>query len=109
MQFTLTRQQAIPPAAGQGANQAFEDVHSLSLLVAAARKGTVEWGDCIEWWQRYRGDRTRKVTELTAEMTKRRLPGWNGEGGTIDNSWLYSVNVAHDVEDWLSSRQRGVD
>ena len=73
--------------------------------MAAAWKGKVEWKDCIEWWQHYRRNRTDKTTELTIEMTKRRLPGWTGEGGTIDNEWLYSVQIVQDVDAWLSTRQ----
>ncbi len=73
--------------------------------MAAVKQGNVEWSDCIEWWQKYRRDRTDKTTELTAEMTKRRLPGWSGEGGTIDNGWLYDVQIVQDVENWLTTRQ----
>ena len=75
--------------------------------MAATRDGKVEWKRSLDWWQNYRRDRTDKVTNLTLEMTKRRLPGWQGEGGTLDNEWLYNVQVARDVKSWLSSRQAG--
>jgi hypothetical protein len=72
--------------------------------MVAVQKSKVEWRDCIEWWQRYRRDRTDKATDLTAEITKRRLPSWSGEGGTIDNGWVYKVQIVQDIENWLSTR-----
>ena len=77
--------------------------------MAAAQNGKVEWKDCLEWWQHYRRDRTDGATDLTLEMTRRRLPGWIWEGGTIDNAWLYNVQIVQDVETWLSCRQPTLD
>lgn len=96
---------AIPPAAGQGVNQAFEDVHSLALLVAATNEGTVGWKPALEWWQQYRQARIDRVNGLTDEMNKRRMPGWSGEGAeNIDSSWLFGVDVDGDVREWVERR-----
>jgi 2-polyprenyl-6-methoxyphenol hydroxylase-like FAD-dependent oxidoreductase len=97
---------AIPPAAGQGVNQAFEDVHSLSLLMAAVAKGEVAWNDALDWWQQYRQARVDRTVELTERMNVRRLPGWmGGEGDVIDSSWLFSVQIEKDVAEWVEKRR----
>ncbi|KAF7188251.1 FAD-dependent monooxygenase OpS4, partial [Pseudocercospora fuligena] len=96
---------AIPPAAGQGINQGFEDVESLALLVAAANEKNVPWDECLEWWQQYRQKRIDHVTWLTIEMNRRRMPGWNGtDVEPIDNSELFGVQIPNDVQRWLESR-----
>lgn len=93
---------AIPPAAGQGVNQAFEDVHSLSLLMAAVAKGQVPWNATLDWWQKYRQARVDRTVELTESMNVRRLPGWTGgDGDVIDSSWLFSVQIEKDVAEWV--------
>lgn len=89
---------AIPPAAGQGVNQAFEDVHAFALLLAAVNQGKMGWEESLKWWQDYRQERIDRVGALTAEMNKRRMPGWTGEGAeTIDSEWLFSVDIEGDV------------
>lgn len=95
---------AIPPAAGQGVNQAFECVHSLSLVLPLVRSGRVGWSDGLNWWQNYRQARVDKVRDLTMEMNRRRLPGWQKESSsTLDNTWLFSVDIERDVQDWIRS------
>ena len=94
---------AIPPAAGQGVNQAFEDVHSLALLLAGINEGQADLLSALQHWEQYRQARVERVTDLTNEMTKRRMPGWTGEGAeSIDSSWLFSVQVTDDVQAILS-------
>lgn len=95
----------IPPAAGQGVNQAFEDVHSLALLMAAVADGKVPWKDSLDWWQRYRQARVDRTTVLTNQMNKRRLPGWvPEEGDAIDSTWLFSVQIEKDVAEWVEKQ-----
>ena len=92
---------AIPPAAGQGVNQAFEDSHSLSLLLKATRNGKIDWSKGLDWWQDYRQGRVARVTDLTNEMNKRRLPGWTGaDAQSIDSSWLFGVDIEQDVKSY---------
>lgn len=46
---------AVPPTAGQGASQAFEDVQSLALLIAKLRDHReLKWEDALEFWQAFR-------------------------------------------------------
>ena len=61
---------AIPPTAGQGVNQAFEDVTTLAALLA----GTDKLGPALQFWQKYRQERVNKVLELTKQMNAKRLP-----------------------------------
>lgn len=92
---------AIPPAAGQGVNQAFEDVHALSMLIVAG----VEWKGALGWWQGYRQKRVERVQGLTEEMNWRRMPGWKGKGAErIDSSWLFGVDVEGDVRGWVEKQ-----
>jgi 2-polyprenyl-6-methoxyphenol hydroxylase-like FAD-dependent oxidoreductase len=93
---------AIPPAAGQGVNQAFEDVHALALLMAKLPAGEgEEWMKAVQWWEAYRKGRISRVTELTNEMNRRRMPGWKGDTGHIDAEWLFSVKIEEDVQQFL--------
>jgi 2-polyprenyl-6-methoxyphenol hydroxylase-like FAD-dependent oxidoreductase len=98
---------AIPPAAGQGVNQAFEDVHSLLLLIAAMAAGKVPWKESLDWWQAYRQARVDRTLELTERMNARRVPGWvGGPGDVIDSSWLFGVNIDKDVAEWMEKRAK---
>lgn len=57
---------AIPPTAGQGVNQAFEDVSMLSLLLSKlSPKAPLEEG--LQFWQIYRQARVDKILELTPD------------------------------------------
>jgi ADP-heptose:LPS heptosyltransferase len=92
----------VPPAAGQGINQGFEDVHSLSLLIAATKSGA-DWRANLDFWQKYRHERVDRVVELTQEMNRRRLPGWKGDNaGAIDSTWLFDVDIGNDVASHLA-------
>ncbi|KAJ6437234.1 salicylate hydroxylase [Purpureocillium lavendulum] len=99
---------AIPPSAGQGINQAFEDVYMLALLLA--RNDQVgRMPEALRFWQQYRQERIDRIVELNKLIDKRRMPTddvimTEGSGtGTedFDLSWLYSPNLRHDVEKFL--------
>ncbi|KAK4943927.1 hypothetical protein LTR10_016643 [Elasticomyces elasticus] len=102
---------AIPPSAGQGINQAFEDVYMFALLLAAAKGGNVKVEDALTFWQRYRQDRVNKVLELNKQIDLRRLPkdqlpGLAAEGVAqqkFDMSWLYAPDFKADVDNWVKS------
>ncbi len=97
----------VPPAAGQGVNQAFESAHSLSLVAGAAKSGKVSWEVGLKWWHDYRQTRVDGVIALTHEMSARRLPNWKpSPGGSIDNKWLFSVDVEGDVQKWVDSQNK---
>ena len=69
--------------------------------MSAVSAGKLPWKDSLDWWQQYRQARVDRVTDLTNEMNKRRLPGWTGQDGkSIDSSWLFSVQIDKDVADF---------
>ncbi|KAK2808457.1 hypothetical protein FQN50_004665 [Emmonsiellopsis sp. PD_5] len=109
---------AIPPTAGQGVNQAFEDVNMLALLLSKLSP-MVPLADALRFWQDYRQERIDKVLELTKQMNAKRLPPaeqaklppgaiWTdesatrGEGGQL--RWLYEPDLDEDVAKWLAAR-----
>ena len=103
---------AIPPTAGQGANQAFEDSLSLAVLLKMWTDGEVGLKSGLDKWRAYRQTRIDKVLELSDQMNnmrlseeeKRKLPKekvWSDhdeetEGGQL--GWLYTVDIEEDVK-----------
>ncbi|KAF2500910.1 kynurenine 3-monooxygenase [Lophium mytilinum] len=105
---------AIPPTAGQGANQAFEDVRSLATLLSKLSE-KVPLDKAAARWQSYRQARIDKVLDLTKQMNAKRLPEaeraklppgafWSdqsltrGDGGEL--RWLYEPDLAQEAEKW---------
>lgn len=110
---------AIPPTAGQGVNQAFEDTYTLSLLLSKL-SSKVPLSDALRFWQDYRQERVDKVLDLTRMMNNKRLPAaerarlakesvWRdesatrGEGGQL--RWLYEPHLDEKMLSWVESRQ----
>jgi 2-polyprenyl-6-methoxyphenol hydroxylase-like FAD-dependent oxidoreductase len=108
---------AIPPTTGQGANQAFEDAHSLAILLSSLTS-EITLSKGLKLWQSYRQAKVDKLLELTEQMNNLRLPEaekkllpkekiWQGSkldvgaGGQL--SWLYSTNIEADMAQILSS------
>ncbi|KAI1135948.1 kynurenine 3-monooxygenase [Hypoxylon sp. FL0543] len=106
---------AIPPTAGQGANQAFEDVRALATLLSKLSPD-VPLDKAAEKWQAYRQTRIKKVLDLTQQMNAKRLPEaekaqlppgavWSdssltrGDGGEL--RWLYNPDLAQEAESWV--------
>lgn len=99
---------AIPPTAGQGASQGFEDAFTLATLLPEVlkeqrlRKGLAEWKE-------YRQQRVDKVIELTLQLNNARLPQaerealeaagklvWqSGDSGEL--GWLYNADIKEDI------------
>ena len=98
---------AIPPSAGQGINQAFEDVYMLALLLSKASNDIMF--DALTFWQSYRQDRVDKILALNSQIDQRRMPSSDtvvGEGSgfqkeEFDLRWLYNHEVKTDVEEWV--------
>ncbi|RFU32811.1 hypothetical protein B7463_g3495, partial [Scytalidium lignicola] len=100
---------AIPPSAGQGINQAFEDVYIFSLLLGQVDKVTMQ--DALSFWQEYRQRRVDKVLELNHQIELRRMPKEEldkmpaGSMKEIELSWLYQADFKDDVASWVASRK----
>jgi 2-polyprenyl-6-methoxyphenol hydroxylase-like FAD-dependent oxidoreductase len=64
---------AIPPTAGQGASQAFEDAFTLAFLLSKLSPA-ISLAAVLEFWQNYRQERVDKVIALTQQLNNTRLP-----------------------------------
>lgn len=102
---------AIPPTAGQGANQAFEDSYSLAFLLKSLGPG-LDLQSGLKAWYQYRLERVQKVLVLSDQMNSLRLTEdekkyvpleklWRdqseelGEGQQF--AWLYSNSIDMDM------------
>ncbi|KAF4439740.1 hypothetical protein F53441_12485 [Fusarium austroafricanum] len=86
---------AIPPTAGQGVNQAFEDVYTFAgVLGQLKEKNGEDLSDALGRWQKGRQERVDKIIELNSEINKRRMPKEDDvETKPFDIDWLYSVDL----------------
>ena len=103
---------AIPPSAGQGINQAFEDVYIFALLLAASKTRGVDLAQALTFWQSYRQDRVDKVLELNKQIDIRRMPKDKEAplGQTqFDLKWLYEPDFNAEVEKWVQSNVNEVE
>ena len=105
---------AIPPAVGQGANQAFEDGYSLALVLARSI-GKESLVDALEAWEDYRLRRMDEVLKLTNQVLYVRMSQedrvavpeemrWivdESEAAMSQLSWLYVGDIERDVEGFL--------
>ncbi|KAL1801717.1 hypothetical protein ACET3X_002059 [Alternaria dauci] len=113
---------AIPPSAGQGANQALEDSYSLAALLASL-KGDISLSDGVKAWEEYRMQRMIEVLRLTNRLMTLRMTeeerasmpddlkwelDWKNDSGKAQLGWLYLVDIDRDVENLVGSlRTRG--
>lgn len=110
---------AIPPTAGQGVNQAFEDIYTLALLLSK-QSSRLPISEALRYWQDYRQKRVDKVLDLTQQMNNKRLPAaeqarlakgsiWRdesatrGEGGQL--KWLYEPRLEENISSWVEGGQ----
>lgn len=94
---------AIPPTAGQGVNQAFEDVFVFASMMGRLNdKALPNMKPLVRAWQQERQDRVDKVLELNDKLNQRRLPSSEGEdplaGGSFEMEWLYNVDYKATVD-----------
>lgn len=100
---------AIPPSAGQGINQAFEDIYIFALLLAQVPN--VKMTDALTFWQEYRQARVEKVLELNRQIDLRRMPKEEldklppGAKKEFDLGWLYEPDFHADVDRWVASQR----
>lgn len=102
---------AIPPSAGQGLNQCFEDVYTLSLTPKTLRKdaiGAEALFRRLQKWQQWRFDRVKGVFELNGMIEAKRTPLAERTPAQqalverkMDLSWLFGVHFEDVVESWL--------
>ncbi|KAL9131726.1 MAG: hypothetical protein Q9217_000401 [Psora testacea] len=106
---------AVPPTTGQGANQAFEDVYMLALMLRkrASPLSDIPLGQRLDYWQAFRKERVDRILDLTRKMNNKRLPleeqlklgpgeVWSGrEGDTEQVKWLYGLDLEDVVDRWL--------
>jgi 2-polyprenyl-6-methoxyphenol hydroxylase-like FAD-dependent oxidoreductase len=101
---------AIPPSAGQGINQAFEDIYVFALLLGKVDQ--VPMQDALSYWQKYRQARVDKVLWLNNQIVLRRMSDEErdkmpaGSMEEIDLDWLYSVDFKKDVDAWIATQVR---
>lgn len=97
---------AIPPSAGQGINQAFEDVYIYSLILAKCQQHNLEQG--LKVWQKGRQERIDRVLDLNAQIDARRMPKdpqsapSDSDTKPFDLAWLYSPDFDEMAESWLA-------
>ncbi|KAJ5396466.1 hypothetical protein N7509_004579 [Penicillium cosmopolitanum] len=98
---------AIPPTAGQGVNQAFEDVYTYALVLKKSLAGDLNQG--LKIWQQGRQERVDRVLELNTQIDARRMPK-DPNSATLDIEikpfdleWLYSPKFDEMVEHWFQS------
>ncbi|KIN04995.1 hypothetical protein OIDMADRAFT_116208 [Oidiodendron maius Zn] len=96
---------AIPPSAGQGINQAFEDVYMFSLLLAQAGKVAME--KALTFWQQYRQERIEQIMALNKQIDLRRMPSdekTKDEMEDMNLEWLYLPDFKAVVDNWLADQ-----
>ncbi|KAK4454859.1 hypothetical protein QBC34DRAFT_103255 [Podospora aff. communis PSN243] len=93
---------AIAPSAGQGINQAFEDVYMFALLLKAG--SGVDQGRALSFWQGYRQERIDRILKLNEQIDLRRMPAKEGEAVVkepFELAWLYQPDIKGIVEAWV--------
>ena len=88
---------AIPPTAGQGVNQAFEDVFTFAKVLGKLNgQETSRLQSALRGWQNHRQGRVERVLELNAQLNQRRIPGAQNvqvDGSkAFDMGWLYDID-----------------
>jgi 2-polyprenyl-6-methoxyphenol hydroxylase-like FAD-dependent oxidoreductase len=108
---------AIPPTAGQGANQAAEDGLSFAILLKSLSQ-TLNIVKGLKMWQEYRQRRIAKVMELNDQVNitrmteeERKALGKAGEGTGIEGEgfqlgWLYSNVIEDDMAEEIAQAKK---
>ena len=106
---------AIPPTAGQGASQGFEDSFTLAALLARLSR-KIPLDNALTYWNQMRQGRVDKVIALTLQLNNTRLPQaerkalmksqtWqSGDAGEL--AWLYNARIEDDVLAWVKSKTK---
>lgn len=98
---------AIPPTAGQGVNQAFEDIYVLAgMLGKSGWKPQTSEADklksALKKWQSVRQARVDHVLQLNEQINERRLPSNKSvEFKPFDLDWLYAADFDKMIADCI--------
>lgn len=106
---------AVPPTAGQGANQSFEDSYSLAQVLARTFHDTDNLPEVLTAWETYRLERMDLVLALTDQVTyvrmseeeraalpeEKRRQVQERDALVSDLSWLYNNDIDNDVDKLL--------
>jgi 2-polyprenyl-6-methoxyphenol hydroxylase-like FAD-dependent oxidoreductase len=112
---------AIPPATGQGANQAFESTYSLALLLANL-DGQVSLPEALKAWETYRMQRLDEVLQYTTRVMTLRMSEeeraimpeemkWELDGkdaGKSQLGWLYLADIDRDMDTVIKGLKKSV-
>jgi 2-polyprenyl-6-methoxyphenol hydroxylase-like FAD-dependent oxidoreductase len=99
---------AIPPSAGQGINQGFEDVFTFAAVLKRCEGGEGTLKKALTVWQAGRQERIDRVLELNAEIDRRRGPRAPGleeleeTSRAFELGWLYKVDFEQMIDGWLA-------
>jgi 2-polyprenyl-6-methoxyphenol hydroxylase-like FAD-dependent oxidoreductase len=107
---------AIPPSAGQGANQAFESSYSLAMVLASLN-GKVSLLDALNAWEAYRMERLDNVIKFTNRVMTLRMTEeerasmpeelrWELDGSEAGKSqlgWLYLADIDRDIKNLVKT------
>ncbi|KAL6406764.1 Salicylate hydroxylase [Ilyonectria robusta] len=100
---------AIPPTAGQGVNQAFEDIYIFAGVIAKLRNESQSGAPeklktALRNWQNGRQARIDQVLQVNDQINERRMPSnENVEFKPFDLEWLYSADFDKMVAEYAGS------
>ena len=108
---------AVPPPAGQGANQALEDGYGLGVLLANIVNTKISLLDALTAWEAYRMKRMERVLHLTNRVMTLRMTEEErlsmpetmrfdidgSDAGKSELKWLYTVDIDRDVKDLVKT------
>jgi 2-polyprenyl-6-methoxyphenol hydroxylase-like FAD-dependent oxidoreductase len=105
---------AIPPSAGQGVNQAFEDVYLLALVLGrllASKHNPSNEGlqRALLGWQSFRQTRVDRVLELNRQMDLRRMPKTAEENKeelldmSVIYDWLFNIDFEKAADECMKA------
>ncbi|KAJ5096482.1 hypothetical protein NUU61_005838 [Penicillium alfredii] len=100
-----------PPSAGQGVNQAFEDVYTYALVSSQSQSQDLKSARKV--WQHGRQERVDRILALNSQIDARRMPKSHDSGPPeldqepFDVEWLYGADFEDMVRNWLSRVVKG--
>lgn len=107
---------AFPPSAGQGVNQAFEDIYTFAavlgrVLASEESPSNERLQKALLGWQNFRQSRVDRVLELNRQMDLRRMPKAPGQAekeeekidlaGVFD--WLFNMDFDQAIDECMKN------